>query len=659
MAPDKTLKTTCNRDCPDSCGVLATVRGGRVVKHRGDPDHPITRGSLCLRGNRYLKRLYSGERVLHPMRRTRGGAWERLAWDDALDLAADELRRARDAGGPEAVAVISYSGIKGQVARLLQRAFWAHFGGGTFISGGTSVEAAIEAQVADLGQAGAHSMEDLANAAGLVVWGKNIDVTRPHAWRFVNEAREAGAPLHVIDPVRCATARKADRHHQLRPGSDPWLALGIGRLLLEAGAGAIDHDFVREHTVGLEGYRALVTSVSLGQVSEATDLPPARIEELAELYAGTRPLATLIGLGPAYWPGAGATVRLIDALAAISGNLGLPGGGAHTDSSAGYTGMNHKLPGDPPEQFRRELPLPRLGAELLAATSPAPRVGWISGANPAATCPDTATVDRALAGLDFLVVVDQFLTASAAHADLFLPCTTYLEMEDLVVAYGHNWLGVDQAVIPPEGEARSDAAIYQGLARRLGFGEILAGAPAEWADRILGSLASEHGVTFERLRAGAALNPLAPSVPFADGRFSTASGKVELVGELPPLPRPDLSGGRLHLVATKTLKMVNAQINPEDLPGEPVARLHPDALTARGLAHGQLARVSSPVGQVVARLAADETLRRDMLLFNPAAWRGDLQGVNQLREALVTDLGTGAAMHATLVTVEALEPPAG
>jgi len=629
------------------------VRDGKVVKHRGDPDHPVTRGSLCLRGNRYLRRLYSEERVLHPMRRARGGggAWQRISWDDALDLCAEELRRARGAHGPEAVMLVSYSGIKGQVARLLQRAFWAHFGGCTSVYGGTSVEAAVAAQEADFGQEGAHGMEDLANAAALVVWGKNIEVTRPHAWRFVLEARQAGAPLHVIDPVRCATARKADRHHQLRPGSDPWLALGLGRLLLERGA--YDRDFVRDHTAGLEAYRTLVASVDLREVLDATDLPMQSLEELAGLYQGAHPLATLIGLGPAYWRGAGATVRLIDALAALSGNLGVSGGGAHTDTFAGYSGMVHELPGDPPRTARRKLALPRLGADMQAATDPPLRVGWIAGANPAATCPDTGAVDRALAGLDFLVVVDQFITASAAHAHLFLPCTTYLEMEDLVVAYGHNWLGVDQAVIPPEGEARSDMAIYQALARRLGFGEALEGEPAAWVDRILGPLASEHGVTFQRLRGGAVENPLARRIPFAGAGFPTPSGKVELIGELPdPLPRPDLSGGRLHLVATKTLKMVNAQMNPEDVPAEPVARLHPQALAARGLADGGRARVVSGAGQVEVRLRPDETLRPDMLLLNPAAWQGDLQGVNQLREAEMTDLGAAAAMHGTLVRVE-------
>jgi anaerobic selenocysteine-containing dehydrogenase len=343
-------------------------------------------------------------------------------------------------------------------------------------------------------------------------------------------------------------------------------------------------------------------------------------------------------------------VRLIDALAAISGNLGRPGGGAHTDTGAGYTGLDLGPMKEGPRGQRRTLLLPLLGEQLAGATDPPIRAAWIAGANPAATCPDTRRVSEALASLDFSVVVDQFMTASAERADLFLPCTTYLEMDDLVVAYGHTWLGVTQAVVPPRGEARSDVAILQGLAQRLGFGAELAGDPRRWADRILGRL---DGITFESLARCPAPNPLASEIPFADGNTSTPSGRVELIGEIEDLPTSQLASGELHLVATKTLKMVNAQINSEDRPAVPTVRVHPDTLADQGLStEGTLV---SPTGRRLrVHLVADETVRRDVALLNPAAWRGDLQGVNQLRQAIETDAGKAAAMHETRITLEGI-----
>ena len=165
--------------------------------------------------------------------------------------------------------------------------------------------------------------------------------------------------------------------------------------------------------------------------------------------------------------------------------------------------------------------------------------------------------------------------------------------------------------------------------------------------RLLGPLA-DHGVTLETLRQGPQPNPLVPSVPFADRRFRTPSGRFEFLGEFAP-PAP-LSQG-LHLVATKTLRMLNSQILPEDLPAEPTVVMHPERVSRLGLADGQRVRVVSTVGAVEARLAVDAAVRRDVVLFNPALWRGDLSGVNQLRESWVTDLGESAAMHATAVRV--------
>ncbi|MHB8879284.1 MAG: molybdopterin-dependent oxidoreductase, partial [Myxococcaceae bacterium] len=325
----KELRTTCNRDCPDSCGIIATVEDGRVVGHRGDPLHGVTQGVLCSRGNEYLRRQYHADRVLHPMRRTRGGGFERISWDSALDLTAEHLGRLRDTLGPQAVLAVSYSGLHTWVTRVLWRRFWAHFGGPTLVRGGLSVEAVGAAQEMDFGADGTHEPEDHVNAKALVLWGKNIAVTRQHSLRFVKEARRAGATLAVIDPVHNTSARLADRFFQLRPGSDGVLALGVARLLIERGA--VDEAFVAAHTSGFEAFRRLTLSRSVEEVARETDLPVSAVGELAELYATRKPLATFIGLGPSYWANGAAQVRCIDALAAISGNLGVAGGGANSD----------------------------------------------------------------------------------------------------------------------------------------------------------------------------------------------------------------------------------------------------------------------------------------------------------------------------------------
>jgi anaerobic selenocysteine-containing dehydrogenase len=238
------------------------------------------------------------------------------------------------------------------------------------------------------------------------------------------------------------------------------------------------------------------------------------------------------------------------------------------------------------------------------------------------------------------------MSATAELAHLVLPCTTYLEMDDLVTAYGHHWIGLTNQVVPPQGETKTDAEIFQLLSERLGFGQALAGEPEAWIQKFLEPLAAE-GLTVGRLKERAYRNPKAPPVPFVDRAFRTPSGKFEFITQFAPGPNP-MSGG-LHLMATKTLRMVNSQILPEDLPEEPVARINPAVLSEKGFSQGEKVWAVSKVGKVKVRLAADDKVRRDVLLFNPALWKGDLNGVNQLRESSLTDIGDGAAMHQTMV----------
>jgi anaerobic selenocysteine-containing dehydrogenase len=450
----------------------------------------------------------------------------------------------------------------------------------------------------------------------------------------------------VIDPVSCSTARRADVHYQIRPGSDALLALGIGRLLLERGAE--DSSFIDHHSHDFEGYQKLVLSYSLEEVAAATDLTCTQIEELAEVYATIKPLATMIGLGPSYWRNGGETVRCIDALAALTGNIGISGGGAHTDTDE-EEGFDYSVLEKAPHNKTRRVLLPQLGSEILSKTEPPIKMGWIGGANPAATAPDTSSICRGLAALDFLVVVDMFMTASAEHADLFLPCTTYLEMDDLITAYGHHWIGLTQRVVSPLGEARSDSEILQGLAKRLGVGAVLEGGPLQWIRRLLKPLEA-HGLTVDELTQRSLRHPLQAAVPFSNRRFLTLSGKYEFITVSTSIAAPT-AGDKLYLVATKTLKMLNSQVNSKDLVDEPEVRTHPNTVVQLGFHSGDQVLVESTVGSVLATLKADDAVRRDVLLFNPAAWQGDLQGVNQLREAILADMGDAAAMHETQVSL--------
>ncbi len=161
------IKTICDKDCPDTCSIIATVQDGRIIKHEGDPQHGITAGRLCYQGDRYLKRFYSKDRILFPQLKTENG-WQQIGWEDALDLVVEKLTHYKNNYGPTSVSYINYSGIRGMVSKLMAKKFWAYFGGATHMKGGLSVEAIWAGQSLDFGGPCTHTPEDLENSSTII-----------------------------------------------------------------------------------------------------------------------------------------------------------------------------------------------------------------------------------------------------------------------------------------------------------------------------------------------------------------------------------------------------------------------------------------------------------------------------------------------------------
>ncbi|MEW6746811.1 MAG: molybdopterin-dependent oxidoreductase [Planctomycetota bacterium] len=641
------MRTTCTRDCPDTCEILATVANGRIVGHAGAADNPVTRGYLCYKGRTFLKHQYHPDRIIHPLRRTSDG-WERVSWEEALDLAAGHLARCRQRGGPLSVLYCTYSGLREIVKRSLSRRFFAAFGGATLVKGGLCTELIDAAHELDMGKPGAHDLRDVANARAVVIWGRNPAVTHVHQMPFIREARAAGAPVVVIDPLPTITARGADLHLKLRPGSDGFLALGVARAILDrdaAGKEPVDGKFLERCTRGYEDYRRLVMRTSVAEAAAACDLEVRQLEALADIYATRKPAATFLGLGVCYYRQSLANIRLVDALVALTGNLGVPGGGVGGDADR-TAGLDRALTDWPPLETR-SLRVAVLGQDLRQASEPTIAMAWIAGADPVASSPDSRNIAQALESLPFVMVVDQFMTATAQRAHLFLPCTTYLEETDLATSYGHDLVSQVVPAAPPLGECRSDTEIFRLLAERLGFGAALDGPLEAWMRQAIAPLAKE-GVTLEALREGARCRASLTPVPFAGGQFATPSGRFEFITAHEPRVDP-AEPPFLRLMSTKAVRMLNLQCLPEDLPEEPSVCVHPNAVAGQGLEDGAKVWVSSPAGRIRARLRLDRALREDLALIHPARWRGELVGVNQLRETTLTEEGWGGAMHETRV----------
>lgn len=632
----ETKKTLCDRDCPDACSIVATVEDGRITRLAGDPDHPFTRGFLCYRTSRFLERQYSPDRLTTPLLR-RGGELVPIGWDEALDLAAERLLAIRREDGPAAILHYRSGGSLGLTKFVTDRLFEL-FGPVTVKRGSICSGAGDHAQVADFGVSDSSDLHGLLrHARSVVLWGKNVCTSSPHLVPLLRAARARGARLVLVDPVHHKTAGLVDVTFQPRPGGDFALAMAIARVLFERGW--IDPAAAR-YCDDLDAFRALAEQKPLEAWCADADLPASAALELAERLGPGKPAAILVGWGMGRRLNGAGIVRALDALAAVSGNLGVPGAGVSfyfRRRGAFDTSFTRGAAGAP-----RTLCEPLLGGEILAAKDPPIRAVWITAGNPVAMLPDSHATRRALETRELVVVVDAFLTDTARAAHLVLPTTTLLEADDLLGAYGHHQIGVSRPVVPPPAGVRTDLEIAQAMAVRLGLGDALAGDARAWKRRLLRPELASHGVTLEALEAGSLRNPLSPEVLFADRVFPTATGRVRLMTSAPPEPEPPSDAFPLVLMSLSTERAQSSQWAREP-GGDAIVTVHPDA--AGSLADGERAILASVLGELVVRVRHDASQRRDVALVPKGGHLGSGHAANSIIRARTTDLGDGAALY--------------
>jgi anaerobic selenocysteine-containing dehydrogenase len=637
-------RTACNRDCPDACAILAHVEDGKIVRLQGDPAHPVTRGFLCYRTNHFLPLHYSPDRLTSPLLR-RGDALVPVGWEEALDFVAERLGAIRRESGPAAIFHYRSGGSLGLLKHLSDY-FFALFGPVTVKRGDICSGAGDAAQTIDFGEEESHDLFDLLNAKSIVLWGKNVFTSSPHTLPVLKEARARGTRIVLVDPVHHKTRAIADAFWQPKPGGDFALAMGVARILFERGWVDPEAPTYCDH---LGEFRALAMGRSVHGWCAEADLPPAAAEDLASCLGPNKPAAILVGWGMGRRGNGASIVRALDALGAVSGNLGISGGGVsfYFKRRGAFDTDFVKRAGEPP----RTILEPLLGEEVLRAKEPPIRAVWVTAGNPVAMLPDSNTVAEALRTRELVVVVDSFLTDTARLAHVVLPTTTLLEADDVVGAYGHHYLGVATPVVPPHAGVRSDLEIVQALAARLGVGDALAGDARSWKERLVRPRLAPLGVTLEALERGSVRNPLAPKVLFSDRKFATPSGKVNLLTEEVPARLASDAEFPLTMMALSTEDAQSSQWS-RVVEGALEATLHPEATA--GIPDGALALLESRIGRMTVRVRHDADQRRDVVLLPKGGHLRDGRCANVLVRARTTDLGEGAAYYDEGVRLRAL-----
>ncbi len=639
------VKTACTRDCPSACALMAEVEGGRIVRLLPEPQHAITGRHLCVKAPHMLEQVYGKDRITSPLYRV-GNDWQPLSWDDALNLVAERIRHNVAAFGPLSILHYQGSGSLGAV-KMLNRRFFNLLGGVTVAGGTLCGGAGRWAQVEDMGVYSGHDPLDLENSRFIILWGINPSATTPHLRTLIKRARERGVRVVLIDPAHTESVDWCSEHIAPKPGSDRFLALAMAKVMLDRGLR--DDGFLKAGTVGLDGFLAVAGRYSLRTLARKCGCPESVITDLATSYATRSPAAIVMGFGVQRYRLGAATVRYVDALGALSGNLGRSGGGVSRGRDE-LAYFDRTTEGGVGVGYRRAIPKPLLGQELPRLKRPPVNMVFINGANPAAQSPDARAVCQALSDVEFTVVIDRVMTDTARLADVFLPTTTFLEEFDVIASFWHTWLSLVVPVIRPVGNSKPDLEIFQALADRLGLGHGMEGSAQKWISRILEPL-SPLGVTEERLAQGPMRRPRAASVPFHGARFATRDGRFHFVDTMPRGSKPDKEFP-LRLLSTATREWMHSQVPSAAQDGLREVRVHPSVAKKAGAKEGDEVWLVSRVGRLKVRVVPDSRQRKDVALAHHGGWAAQGACVNVVVEPVMSAEGECAAYYETVVRLE-------
>ncbi|MFV0423619.1 molybdopterin-dependent oxidoreductase [Oleidesulfovibrio sp.] len=705
IANYQVYRNACPRNCYDTCSIKTYVKDGVVEFVEGSPESTYTRGGLCVKGYSYTRRPYDPDRIKYPMvqdgRRT--GNWRRISWDEAIDRIAKKILEIKEKDGSLlGLGLTKYSGNFG-ITNYGVEGMMSSLGYTTRFVGTPCWPAGIDAQNYDMGNMWCNDPEDMVHAQYIILWGANPAWCSVHSMKYIMEAQRRGAKVVVIDPVLTQTAAKGDMYLQPGPSTDGALALGMARHILDKNL--VDYDFVTEHAKGFEEFaRYLKDNISVEWAAEVCGIPAQTIREVAEEFASADPATIWIGYGMQRHVNGGATVRAVDALAAMTGNIGKTGGGARyghlqtwgfnyhamiqkqPEGSVGFTGGEaatgefHFIGGDKASYTDRTVNINKTAQAILDTNDPPIRMLWVSCKNPFAQDFDRPKLQKAFDKLEMVVSVEQFFTETVDNSDIVLPVTTLFEEWTVNVSYWHYWLALNEQAIKPMHEAKNNIEIAALLSRRMN--QLQPGSctfpqeldTKEWMEKEFNQGIYElFGInSWEDLRNGPVKARLSSSASWSDGKFGTPSGKYEFYSEICAehghKALPEYKEGRKPYAAFRMLTPhskfgIHSQfINIDwmhEYNKEPFVYIHPDAAAEKGIADLDTVRVFNKVGEVRLKAKLTRNVATDcLLMYTQWFGKGTTFNVQNLVDDESADMGAykagapGVAIHGQYADVE-------
>ncbi|HFL3157006.1 TPA: molybdopterin-dependent oxidoreductase [Clostridioides difficile] len=574
----KKLSHGCTLDCHDCCKFNVYTKGNNIVKIEGDKNHPYTKGFICKKGMAHLDRLNHKDRIKTPMLKV-DGVWKEISFDKAIEIMAEKLTYYKEKYTSKSVMHYDQYG-SGSVLKYIGDIFFNFYGGVSRHKGGPCWSAGMHAQKYDFGVAKSHAIEDMLNSKSIFVWGKNPAYTTIHTMQIIKKAKEKGIKIVVIDPIYTKTAQIADKYVQVNPGTDGALAIAMAKIIVEDKL--YDEEYINSYVIGFEEYKKYLSSLELSFLIDECGVKENDIRELVDLY--TNKYSSInVGYGLQKYKNGGNTIRAIDALGAITGQIGFSGGGVNyankvypsvinsdpynsqsygedrefyvsniskfieeslknTSNKVNYASDEldmalHKvnyisdeldITSNKTDYISNELY--NLSNKSIKGNIPI-KMAVITKSNMLNQLPDLVELERVFSKIEFKVCFDMFITDTATLCDMFIPCTNTLESEDIIYSSMTNpYITYNERAVKPAHKLMDEYYFFMELAKKMGLNDYPFVEKRTYLEKVIEPLKRfDKNLDIEKLKNNyfTIHNPVA----WEDKKFETPSGKYELYSE--------------------------------------------------------------------------------------------------------------------------------
>lgn len=625
----KKLSGGCTLDCFDCCKFNVYVEDEKVVKIEGDKNHPYTKGFICKKGMAHLQRHNHPNRQYKPLLKV-NGQWKEISFNEALELMAEKLKMYKEKFGSDSVLYYEQYG-SGSVLKSIGDIFFNFYGGCSKQKGGPCWSAGIAAQKQNFGDVRSHSLEDMLNSKTIIVWGKNPANTTIHTMQMIKKAQKNGSFVIVIDPIETATAKKTDYYVRINPNGDTSLALAMAKRIIEKNRYC--KEYINKYVNGFEKYMEYVTGLDMDYLCRKAGVSIEVVDFLVDKY--TEKYSTiLVGYGLQKYSYGGNTIQLIDALAAITGQIGESGGGVNYANRVFPDVINSDPYNSEKYADNKIFYTSKISSYINKNNI---KMAVIVKSNLLNQLPGLNKLEESLNKVDFKVCFDQFLTDTAEACDLFIPTTTVLESEDLLYSSMTNpYLTYIEKAVEPKDILMDEYSFFMALAEKLNIKEYPMVSKREYLSKVIEPLKEyDADISLDYLKDN--YFTIHKSIAWEDKKFLTKSGKFEVIFNKDALTEEVIGNGSFRIITNHGSDSLFSQ---HYMDKEEMAKAYINSKMAalNNFKDGQEINLKSSEGSIKVQLKIDDSISDNVIMMYVGWWKKH-GNPNWILKSGISDIG--------------------